>query len=81
MPGGTFGASFFLSDRRSFFTIIDENFSSITLNTAMDAIADGRQICAGGNTPPTFAPKPASFALFGLGLPGMGLVQRHRSSN
>ncbi|MBI0535250.1 hypothetical protein D9599_06675 [Roseomonas sp. KE2513] len=79
--GDTFATSFLLDNRRDFFTITDGNFSSVTLNTAADAVADLRQVQLGGNTPLTFVPEPASFAPFGLSLRGMELVQRHRSSN
>jgi hypothetical protein len=78
-PGGTFGTSFTLGNGNNFFTVTGELFSSVTLNSSVDIIADVRQIRLGGAATPVSVPEPSSLAILGMGLLGMGLVSRRSS--
>ncbi|WP_232479173.1 PEP-CTERM sorting domain-containing protein [Roseomonas rosulenta] len=74
-PTYTFAIS---ASGQNFFTITGENFLSVLLNTTVDIVTDVQQIRLGGIAGPTPVPEPATLALFGMGLAGLGMMARRR---
>lgn len=76
LPGGT-SAPFALGNGENKFIITGENFTSVSFLSTVQ-IADVKQVQIGVSTP-TSVPEPASMALFGAGLLGLGMVRRRRN--